>query len=231
MKEFQLLSRQLNISISLPTFLFGLAIPWIWFFLPKWIFPSTLIFFLITIVWSLFTIEDLRSGLSQVAGNLFVFPYLILPFTLLAELQAYSPRNTRGVSGSLEILLVLLIVWISDSAAYFIGRKIGRHKITPRISPNKSLEGFLAGLIIPPLVIPWIGFLMGIEFSWIFLAVASLLVAFSAIMGDLFESVLKRGAGIKDTSSLIPGHGGILDRVDSLLLAFPAYFLMKLFFT
>ncbi len=225
-QEFKKLSGKLGNNTYIPTYLLSLGFPWIWFFCPECIVPSMLFFFIVTVFWCLFTIKDLKSGLSHTGANLFVFPYIALPLTLLSEFQGNAPSNKAGVAGSMELILVLIIIWTSDSAAYFIGRKFGKHKITPRISPNKSLEGFIAGIVFPALAAPWIGRLLSIEYPWYFLVGAGIVVALMGIIGDLFESMLKRGAGIKDTSNLIPGHGGILDRIDSLLLAFPAYYLM-----
>jgi CDP-diglyceride synthetase len=190
------------------------------------VFTAALGFFLTTIFWCVFSVKHLKTTLMESAGNLLVLPYLVLPFTVISEFQKNSSLNNQGLAGTLEMVMVFSIIWLSDSAAYLVGRKIGKHKITPRISPNKSLEGFVAGLVVPAVATPWIGYLIGHRYPWYLLALVGLIVAVSSIVGDLFESTLKRGAGIKDTSNLIPGHGGILDRVDSLLLAFPAYYLL-----
>jgi phosphatidate cytidylyltransferase len=229
-REFKQLSSNLGITVYPSSLIFGLGFPWIWFFMSQWIVVSILLFFLMTVFWFVFTTKDLKLSLAEVSGNLFVFPYLVLPFVLISECQRNAPGNS-GVTATLELLLVLIIVWLSDSAAYFVGRKFGKNKITPIISPNKSLEGFIAGLILPAIATPFIGDLMDIGYSWYFFVFIGLLVASSGIIGDLFESTLKRGSGIKDTSNLIPGHGGIIDRVDSLLLAFPTYYLLVKLFT
>jgi phosphatidate cytidylyltransferase len=114
---------------------------------------------------------------------------------------------------------------VSDAAALFVGRAIGRHRITPAISPNKTLEGYLAALVVPAFVALAFGHYLLSESSHLSLVLTSIGIAAAGTLGDLFESVLKRGAGIKDTSRLIPGHGGVLDRIDSLLFAVPAYHL------
>jgi phosphatidate cytidylyltransferase len=114
---------------------------------------------------------------------------------------------------------------VSDAAALFVGRAIGRHNITPLISPNKTLEGYFAGLVLPVAIALVIGKYMLPESSPQFLVLISFIIAAAGTVGDLFESILKRGAEIKNTSNLIPGHGGVLDRVDSLLFAVPAYYL------
>lgn len=122
--------------------------------------------------------------------------------------------------GPLEVLLVLLLVWIADTAAYFVGRAWGRRKLAPAISPGKTWEGAAGGLI-GALAYAIIGgfWIQGIAWAP-FLAAAALLVMVS-IVGDLFESAAKRQAGVKDSGSLLPGHGGILDRIDSAAAALP----------
>jgi phosphatidate cytidylyltransferase len=120
----------------------------------------------------------------------------------------------------LEVLLVLVLVWIADSAAYFAGRAWGRRKLAPTISPGKSWEGAIGGLIGALLYAIICGyFIQGIAWAP-FLATAALL-AMVSIVGDLFESAAKRQAGVKDSGTLLPGHGGILDRIDSATATLP----------
>jgi len=115
-------------------------------------------------------------------------------------------------------------VWVDDSAAYLIGRAVGRHKFSPAISPAKTWEGFVGGTAATVFVT----FVALYKDRDEFLSIGQILLlgaalAVAAPVGDLFESLLKRASGIKDSSSLIPGHGGILDRIDALLFVFPAY--------
>jgi phosphatidate cytidylyltransferase len=119
------------------------------------------------------------------------------------------------------ILLVILAVWATDTAAYFIGRTYGRTHPTPIISPRKTLEGSLAGLIGgfgSVLLINWI---VGPDVDLVDILPVALLLPLVAQIGDLAESLIKRGAGVKDTGALFPGHGGFLDRLDSILFAAP----------
>jgi len=123
-----------------------------------------------------------------------------------------------------EMVLVLLgILWIGDAAAYYGGRLMGRHLLAPSISPRKTVEGAFAGLIASIIA----GVVMGV---WIAhertgpLMAASIGSACAGQIGDLAESALKRSAGVKDSSSLLPGHGGLLDRLDGLLFAAPVYY-------
>ena len=120
----------------------------------------------------------------------------------------------------LEVLLVLILIWIADSAAYFAGRTWGRHKLAPAISPGKSWEGAAGGLIGALAYAIILGFSIQ-AIAWApFLAGAAALFMVS-IVGDLFESAVKRQAGVKDSGTILPGHGGVLDRIDSTTAALP----------
>jgi len=166
----------------------------------------------------LFRFRDLSSVVQQMALLLFGFLYVSL---LLGHLGLL-----RGLPHGREwVYLVLLLVMASDTAAYFTGVSIGRRKLYPAISPNKSVEGALGGLA-GCLVGAFVGkfwFLPVLSVSdCLFLGLG---VGVMAQLGDLFESMLKRSFGVKDSGTIIPGHGGILDRLDSLLFAFaPAYY-------
>jgi phosphatidate cytidylyltransferase len=143
--------------------------------------------------------------------------YVGLPLGALSKIQfLHGP-------GVLTVLFVLVV--ISDSAQYYTGRTLGRHKLAPSISPAKTIEGAVGGLVAAALVgallgsrwIPGVNVAVGAALGFILGALG--------IVGDLFESLLKRGAGVKDSSGLIPGHGGILDRIDSWLFMSPAYYI------
>jgi phosphatidate cytidylyltransferase len=120
----------------------------------------------------------------------------------------------------LEVLLVLVLVWIADTAAYFVGRAWGRHKLAPAISPGKTWEGAAGGLI-GALAYAIIGGFSIQGIAWAPFLAAAALLAMVSIVGDLFESAAKRQAGVKDSGSLLPGHGGILDRIDSATACLP----------
>jgi phosphatidate cytidylyltransferase len=125
---------------------------------------------------------------------------------------------------------VIVMVWIYDAVAYFVGSALGKHKMAPRVSPNKSWEGTLAGTI-GAFVAAWVLYLT-VNRPWLSLEVALVLAAIVAVagpVGDFTESLIKRELGIKDMSSLIPGHGGILDRFDSMLFtAVFSYYYLRL---
>jgi phosphatidate cytidylyltransferase len=148
-----------------------------------------------------------------------LFPALYLGAGLGVSLLV---REQWGVKA---LLIPFLTVVISDSAQYYGGRTMGRRALAPTISPKKTVEGAIAGVVAAAIFTPLLG-------TWAFpmkpmapFVILGVLLAAVGICGDLFESLLKRSAGVKDASGLIPGHGGMLDRIDSLLFAGPVYYL------
>ena len=137
----------------------------------------------------------------------------------------------RGIPehGRLAIFTVLLTVFAADTGAYLVGRLVGRHKLAPAISPGKSWEGLVAGAVAGVFVSFVAVYDAGFLSIWQSL-VLGLVVVVASVLGDLTESLVKRDIGVKDTGSLLGGHGGVLDRVDSLLFALPAAFYVLLAF-
>lgn len=150
--------------------------------------------------------EAFAPGSIFLAGLAYI-PLLLLPATYLT---------------SAKLFFVLAAVIASDTTAYFVGVRYGHHKLWPRVSPNKSSEGALASLVGCVVTCVGLGLLLGRAPWWAFALLGVLLNAF-AQLGDLFESALKRSVNAKDSGSLLPGHGGILDRADSLLFAMPVF--------
>lgn len=151
-----------------------------------------------------------RSLFGTVATAVWLSPLLLIP------LFGYA----RGETPAPWIAWLLAVVWSADTGAYLVGRRFGRRKLAPLISPRKSVEGLIGGLCTATLLgaaaaISW----LDAPLAWAL--PTSFLVAAAAEAGDLIESLFKRAAGIKNSATLIPGHGGVLDRVDSLLLAAP----------
>ena len=152
----------------------------------------------------------------------------------LALIHAGDPEPSLIGSvpqGHVWLLVALMTVWAADSGAYFAGRKFGKTKLSPRISPNKTVEGLIggavAGMIVAIAAAPLAGASVG---QLPAIAIVALWTILFSVVGDLFESLLKRHVGVKDSSNLIPGHGGVLDRIDSVLAALPVFALGKLLF-
>jgi phosphatidate cytidylyltransferase len=138
-------------------------------------------------------------------------------------------RDIPG-DGRLLVFAVLLTVFADDTAAFFVGRTIGRHKMAPRISPKKSWEGFVGGTLAAMATSFFAMYDQGFLSNWEALVLGAA-VALAATMGDLFESAVKRDLGVKDSGHVLAGHGGMLDRIDSLLWAGPAAFYVVLALT
>ena len=143
--------------------------------------------------------------------------------------QVGAPPVTTGIPGGHRwLLLALAIVWAADTGAYFAGRAFGRNKLAPRISPNKTIEGLfggvVAGMALAVGAAPFAGATLG---QLPYVAIVALWTILFSVVGDLFESLLKRHVGAKDSGDVIPGHGGVLDRIDGVLAALPIFVLGK----
>ena len=177
----------------------------------------------------------LGEALPAAAASTVAFSYIALPLGFLVQLR-------QQWAGAFYVFYLLLIVWAGDISAYFVGRSLGRHRMSPRVSPKKTWEGATAS-ILTSVAVGVLLFQHARQISQFFLglnliqprdgmfalaippllpvAVLSAVVNVAAQMGDLVESVVKRGADVKDSGALLPGHGGMLDRIDALLLAAP----------
>jgi len=197
------------------TALFGAVIPYL-FFLRSWhaILLAITGFLLVSSLYLLFRFTDIRQVVAE-SGAL-AFGILYVPILL-----GYLSLIRAGQMGVQWLFLMMFIVMSGDSAAYYVGSLLGRNKLYPAVSPNKSVEGALGGLagslvgslLFRQMFFPEIGLPLCIA--------AALIVGAVGQVGDLFESLLKRSCGVKDSGNIIPGHGGILDRLDSILFAAP----------
>jgi len=150
---------------------------------------------------------------ASVAGILLFAPAWIVMVNLRAQPM-----------GAVTLLIVLLIIWAADTGAYFSGRAFGKHKLAKNISPGKTIEGLIGGLLTVLLVGVVAGFFTHLHGgNWFFWLLLVFITGLFSVLGDLFESLVKRHFGAKDSGHLLPGHGGILDRIDSLLAAMPIY--------
>ena len=179
--------------------------------------------------------EGLSSGYPAAAASVFAFTYIALPMGMLVQLR-------QQWAGAFYLLYLLLVVWAGDIFAYFVGKSIGRHLMAPRVSPKKTWEGAAASVMASVLV-GWLLFHYSLPLSSAMLRagliqrrdglfgleqpavgpviVLTIVLNIAAQLGDLVESLIKRGAGVKDSGAILPGHGGMLDRIDALLFAAP----------
>jgi phosphatidate cytidylyltransferase len=179
--------------------------------------------------------DNLATGYPAAAASAFGFAYIALPLAMLVQLR-------QQWAGAFLILYLLLVVWSGDIFAYFIGKAIGRHLMAPRISPKKTWEGAIASLVasmaiggslfyysspVSAAFLQW-GLIQrrdgmfGLEKpAMLPILVLTAVLNIAAQLGDLVESLIKRGAGVKDSGAILPGHGGMLDRIDALLFAAP----------
>lgn len=148
----------------------------------------------------------------------------ILSFTYVSWLLGHAVLLHRSADGPEFVLFVVSVTWAGESAAYVVGSAIGRHKLAPVISPRKTVEGAVAQVVVAAAIALVVNVWLLPEWTVAQTIVAGLLLGVVGQVGDLVESVMKRSVGAKDTGGLIPGHGGVLDRLDSLLFNLPAFF-------
>ncbi|TFB10802.1 phosphatidate cytidylyltransferase [Candidatus Marinimicrobia bacterium MT.SAG.3] len=177
----------------------------------------------------MFFILELFSGRETPMLNMSLsVAGIIYPTLLIGTLYPLRQlNNVRDIPGLNLIIAILAGVWLCDTAAYYIGKNIGKHKLLPRVSPNKTWEGSAAGFIASLTAIAslkYYGFL-GDSFTTVDVIMLSLFTGVGGQLGDLFESLIKRDAGVKDSGFLLPGHGGFLDRFDALIFAAPLAYL------
>jgi phosphatidate cytidylyltransferase len=174
-------------------------------------------------IYTLFSFTEIKAAATEAA--LLLLGLLYIPFLL-----GYLVLLRNHPLGWQWILLIMFIVMSGDSAAYFIGCRFGKRKLYPAVSPNKSIEGSIAGIAgsMAAVVVAKMLFFAGITLPDALLA--ALLIGTISQIGDLFESLLKRSCGVKDSGGIFPGHGGILDRLDSILFAAPVAYYYAVFF-
>ncbi len=183
---------------------------------------------LLILIFGIFISELFRATtkpLESIALVIFSFFYLALPCGLLVS----SAVTASGDYDPWRVLFFFFFMWASDTGAYFSGRFFGKHKLFERLSPKKTIEGFIGGLLFAMLL----GFFAFLFFEgpvlWKWLLCGALM-SFTGALGDLFESMLKRQFGVKDSGNILPGHGGILDRFDSTFISIPIYWLLLNYF-
>lgn len=188
---------------------------------------------LIAILWlALFTVELRNEGenpFHRIAFSFLSLAYIAVPFTLLAYTytmeQVVFQSNSCVNSNMLLVFLLFLFTWSNDSFAFLWGSLFGKHPMAPKISPKKSVEGLIGGLVSTILLAFAIQHIPILESDKFYLIIIlSIIVVLFSTLGDLVESKIKRYLGVKDSGKLLPGHGGVLDRFDSIIFSIPAFF-------
>jgi len=159
-----------------------------------------------------------RDAVGRAAAAVFPMIYLGLPIGAMIALRAMYGRGT--------LFLLMLTVMVSDTAQYYSGRAFGKRPLAPVISPKKTVAGAVGGFVFGALIMIVAGAWWLPTLPTAFRALLGVAIVALGITGDLFESMLKRSAGVKDSSAIIPGHGGVLDRIDALLFAAPVYYIV-----
>lgn len=168
-----------------------------------------------------------QAMLPSLGNSLIGQLYIAVPLALTIRLTlVVAPFSSMTQYNGLLLLAIFIFIWVNDTGAYLVGSRWGKRRLAPSISPKKSVEGSIGGLLLVLLSAVVLRLLLFPELSWLRILLIATVVAVFGTIGDLFESSLKRQAGVKDSGKLIPGHGGILDRIDSLLLAVPAVYLL-----
>ena len=189
----------------------------------NWISADILFFSLLPILFIGLVSEVWRKKKEPILNSailIFGLVYVVLPFLLLIGMS--YQLDSLGMKGIPLALGMFLLIWTNDTFAYLSGRAFGKTKLIERVSPNKTWEGTIGGILMTLILGAVIGYFNDDLTFWI---PAAAIIAPCAIIGDLFESVLKRNLGIKDSGTILPGHGGILDRFDAALMAVPFFFL------
>jgi len=224
--EFYQLTEHKNM---LPLKIWGLLVTVVitfsfYYFGLKWFWLILLLAFYGVLLLELF--RNNQSATLNISASAWgmIYPAVFFGFMILIR-ELPGELGVDYIAGGRWLLLMLITIWICDTAAYFIGKAIGKHKLFPRVSPNKTIEGAVAGVVFS-FITAYIFHLTYIRtLSLAQCLTIALIVAIFGQVGDLMESLFKRDAGVKDSSNLLPGHGGMLDRFDAPLFVAPLVYL------
>ncbi len=181
-----------------------------------------LIFLLLAVHGFLFVLQ--RLTIEEAAVSFFGIYYVAFTMSTMVSMRIHME------GGLFLILLIFIIQWLTDSGAYLVGSNFGRHKLMPKISPKKSVEGAAGGVVVAVIAAVIFNFIFPVlPLGW--LIAVTVVASVLGQIGDLVESAFKRWAGVKDSGNLIPGHGGVLDRFDSLLFIAPFLYIFLLFYS
>jgi phosphatidate cytidylyltransferase len=176
----------------------------------------------------IFLVELFRnkgSAIQNIGSTLLGLFYIGLFSSTIIMIREIYSETLHYNNGGLLIISVFITLWVTDSAAYFLGSAFGKHKLFPRVSPNKSWEGAIAGFVFAMIAMVVLQTFLLTFLQLSDAIVLGIIVGLFGQIGDLIESLLKRDAGVKDSSNIIPGHGGIFDRFDSLIFSSPFIFI------
>jgi phosphatidate cytidylyltransferase len=168
------------------------------------------------------SLELFKKGNWQIKGlayRIIGYLYILMPLILLNYLNIKAELINSKI-----VLVVFILVWVNDTFAYITGMLIGKHKLFERITPKKTWEGFIGGLLAT-IIAAWLLAPFAGAKHLLHWGIAAFFIGISAVFGDFIESFFKRKAGVKDSGNIMPGHGGILDRIDSLLFVFPVVYI------
>lgn len=240
--------------LKIPGIIFGFLIQLTFFLYSANLFKAigliagiVLLFVLFCFVAQIYAgIKNALLSIGVTLMGVFYIPFLLLSLTAIRNLAIYPHGikdsafiidsqlffgTTPDEAGTWLLMSLLLGIWFSDTFAYFVGKAIGRHRLAPKISPKKSIEGSVAGFFGAIIGASGCGMIFIPDFGLLHFVVIGGIIGIMGQYGDLSESLIKRDAGIKDSSSILPGHGGLLDRIDSILFAGPLVYLFILFLT
>lgn len=203
-----------EIGLTLGLSFFGLIVSVLFAWLP--ILALLLLLPLVFVVPAIELWRKKEQPLLNMAALWMGLLYVALPFVLMTYMQVVESREFPLLAG------MFLLIWMNDTFAYLSGRFFGKTKLMERISPNKTWEGAIGGILFTILGALAVGFLFDPE-RIVFWTLSALLIAPCAVLGDLLESMFKRNAGVKDSGTLLPGHGGVLDRFDATLFTVPFF--------
>ncbi|VFP80309.1 phosphatidate cytidylyltransferase [Candidatus Erwinia haradaeae] len=219
------------LSISMFDILFGNALEWIhWLRIPDILWIAVWWWILVIPLVLFYPSSAVLWRTSRILGILFGLLTIWSFFCGMLTVRQYHYQLDHTV-GAWRLLYLLILVWGIDSGAYLFGKVFGKHQLVPKISSGKTWEGLLGGLLSAFIIFFIFTQLTVLGVAPISLFLCSIFTVFASILGDLSESIFKRTAGIKDSGKLIPGHGGILDRIDSLTAAAPIFASLQLVIT
>jgi phosphatidate cytidylyltransferase len=201
---------------------------------PGWMVAALAALAVIALAVEVFRAEDMQSSLASVSATVFGVVYVALLLGFLIALRMTPDTFTSPATPKLAAKLLTIffaMVMLTDTGAYYTGRSIGRHKLAPRVSPGKTIEGSIGGFIAAALAGLASKYIFFPEIPALHALLLGAVIGIVGQVGDLAESLLKRGSQVKDSGNIFPGHGGMLDRVDSLLFCAPIiYYYSRLLF-